>query len=1699
MKAEYSRKPSTVQRKPLRRKLMAVLVAACYSTAHAGLQAPSVVAGQASFSQQGKTYTISNTPNAILNWQGFSLATDEIARFVQQSADSRVLNRIGGQDPSVILGAIQSNGKVFLINPNGVLFGASAQVDVNGLVASSLALSNSDFLAGKNNFVGSANAAAVSNAGSIRTPAGGQVFLIAPSVENRGIISAPNGEVILAAGHSVQLFEASDPNVQVVVSAASDQALNLGQIVAQGGRIGVYGALVNQRGRISADSAVRGANGKIVLKSSGTTLLEQGSSTTAVGSNLNVGGDIVLLGPQVGLSGNAVVDASGAAGGGSVLLGGDYQGSNPAIAHAQQSYVGKDSVVRADALERGDGGKVIVWSDQRTRMYGSISARGGAQGGNGGLVETSGHVLDLQGRVDTLAPQGRTGMLLLDPGNIYIAADQSTATIAGMTGTASTAGSGAGSSSLFADSGSDTDTLLLTSSLQTALDSSNVTVTTSNNALTGGSGKISVLSDVEWSSTRSLTLNAAGEIRIDAALKGENATLNLQAGGAIVQSTSPINAMRVTNLNAISAGDISLLNEDNRISNLATLQASAGAAALAAKSVRLGSSSAQSSLTVQAMDGALTVASNATLSSSGALSLSAMNDDGAIVINSGAELTTAGTLSLSVPAGGDQRITAAGTLTSENQIVLQGGKMTLAGATLTAPTVRLNTTNSIELGTASDPADTLALASADLTALHTDALIISSQRSSGPGNIVASGALTLPASQTLTLNATGSIALQAALSAGGLTLNAGSDAAITASAAVSVSGIFELISGHWEQKGTLPAFSAADFRLTGGSFLRASGSDGTGASATPYVLTDIYGVQGINTLDLSNWYSLGSDIAASGTSGWNSGDGFKPLATNLSSYTGTLNGNQHVISGLTINRPTEDYVGLFASITNGTVKNLTLSGGSVVGRDNVGAIAGNVTTFASVLDQLSSSASVSGTNNVGGLVGYLKGTLSYGVASGAVTGNAVADAGSIGGLVGRNVGSIEHSHASGNVSGEGAGYVGGLVGSNVNTGQYYIGSISTSYASGNVSSSGEIVGGLAGDNQGGNISKSYATGNVSGERNVGGLTGRSGLRFGYGGSIENAYATGNVSGTQNNPNLSHANLGGLVGEHADASINLVYSSGSVSAPGWSDVGGMVGADLGGTVQHAYYNSETAGLTAGPGTALTSAQMQQREYFSGFAFSTSPVWRIYENHTTPLLKDLLTPITVSVTGVTSSSRTYDGTSSTLSGASAGTLPAGIVGTLEWTGGARNAGTYSIGGLYSTSYDISYNGSNPQLTITPREVTGTVTARKNYDGILAVEVPANYTLTLHNVVASDTDLSLSGIVAFTNKDAGTGKALTVSNPTLLGNDLGNYVLTGTITGTGTIDKRPLNLSDVVLQSSRVYNGTDAISFTGGSSIISGLNGEEVSLATVGTATARYNNKNVGNNKPVIFTLSGYTLTGADAANYEVAGPAEAVASITPAPLSIAGVTAQDRVYNRTYDPGVGYGTLATLNTAGASLSGVLGNDVVTVVSARGSFDNRNVGTNKPVTGRAVTLGGTDGGNYQVTGFPSDMTASITPAPLTVTLASREYNNSTVGSFSSAVLSGVMTFGEGGSDSVTLVPGSATAAYADKNVGVGKTVNFTGTLSLSGTDAGNYTINPTGLGTITARPTSTWVGSGGGLWSAAANWADGIAPDGSNVLAA
>lgn len=208
----------------LNRRLIALAVASCFAAelAYANPTNPAIVNGSAIFHQSGNLLQITNSPNAIINWGSFSIGASEITRFIQQSQASAVLNRVLGQDPSSILGALQSNERVFLINPNGILFGAGAQIDVAGLVASTLNLSNADFLAGRLRFT------EVPGAGSIVNP--------------------------------------GTPNLRLETTAPDNEARNLGQIVADSGRIGIYAGLINHSGTIRADSAVVGENGQILLK-----------------------------------------------------------------------------------------------------------------------------------------------------------------------------------------------------------------------------------------------------------------------------------------------------------------------------------------------------------------------------------------------------------------------------------------------------------------------------------------------------------------------------------------------------------------------------------------------------------------------------------------------------------------------------------------------------------------------------------------------------------------------------------------------------------------------------------------------------------------------------------------------------------------------------------------------------------------------------------------------------------------------------------------------------------------------------------------------------------------------------------------------------------------------------------------------------------------------------------------------------------------------------------------------------------------------------------------------------------------------------------------------------------------------------------------------------------------------------------------
>ena len=171
-----------------------------------------ISAGSGDIGRSGSTLTVTQTsPKLALNWQGFNIGQGETVNFNQPSSSAIALNRVLGQDPSQILGNLNANGQVFVLNPNGVLFGRTAQVNVGGLVASSLNMSNADLMAGNYTFSNSGAAGSVVNQGALTAANGGYIALLAPEVRNEGVIIATLGIALLAAGDKVTLNSTTAP------------------------------------------------------------------------------------------------------------------------------------------------------------------------------------------------------------------------------------------------------------------------------------------------------------------------------------------------------------------------------------------------------------------------------------------------------------------------------------------------------------------------------------------------------------------------------------------------------------------------------------------------------------------------------------------------------------------------------------------------------------------------------------------------------------------------------------------------------------------------------------------------------------------------------------------------------------------------------------------------------------------------------------------------------------------------------------------------------------------------------------------------------------------------------------------------------------------------------------------------------------------------------------------------------------------------------------------------------------------------------------------------------------------------------------------------------------------------------------------------------------------------------------------------
>jgi filamentous hemagglutinin family protein len=342
-----------------------------------------LVGGAASIDQSvaGQTTITQSTDRAIINWQSFSTGASEAVRFVQPAASSVTLNRVTGSSASSLDGSLTANGRVFILNPNGIVFGRNARVDVGGLVASSLAMSDSDFMRGRHELAAPAGHApgAVVNKGTITTHAGGSVALVAPVVSNQGTISAPGGRVALAAGSRAVVSLDEGQLVTLAVSTEPPKDVK----VPEGWIDEAVTTAVNNDHLVAA-SSVRVENGTVTLGAA-EGLAHNGGTVRADGAPALAAGTVRVEGTRAALLSAGAELGADAAGAGT--RGGDVRllGAKVAVA------------------ERGS----------------RISARGG-EGGRGGFIEISGESITPAGTVDARAAGGKSGQILLDPINLRI-------------------------------------------------------------------------------------------------------------------------------------------------------------------------------------------------------------------------------------------------------------------------------------------------------------------------------------------------------------------------------------------------------------------------------------------------------------------------------------------------------------------------------------------------------------------------------------------------------------------------------------------------------------------------------------------------------------------------------------------------------------------------------------------------------------------------------------------------------------------------------------------------------------------------------------------------------------------------------------------------------------------------------------------------------------------------------------------------------------------------------------------------------------------------------------------------------------------------------------------------------------------------------------------------------------------------------
>ena len=1587
------------RRPPVRALVRALAVAGVVS--HLGLAGVSpataqvlpsglnVVHGQAAAVVKGNQMTVTNSANAVLNWQAFSVGAGQQVRFDQPAASSRVLNRVVGNDASQIFGSISSNGQVWLLNPRGVLFGRDARVDVGSLVVSTLGLPLADWINGHGTLslttMAGAGAAPIVNQGELRAVSGGRVWLLGGEggVRNEGLIAAPDGQVVLAAGRSVDLVDERLPHVAVRVSAPGAEVLNLGSVTAGGGRVDLLSAVVNQSGIVQADS-MGTAGGVVRLQATESVQMAAGSVTSASGSGgggvlidagpagtllaagtvqaigrAGRGGEVQMLGWHVGLTDVATVDASGAAGGGQVFVGGGLQGKDASLRNAEAVYFGPAATVRADATDNGDGGRIILWGDHATRAYGTLSARGGAAGGDGGFIETSGGWLDARpASVRTDAPMGRVGQWLLDPFDIDIVSGVGDA--------------GFGSGPSFVSSLGATQ--LGIDTIIAALDTSDVTITTgSGGSGQGDIGMSSVTLSVSPPGPRTLTLDAAHDINLVFSTIETTAafplTVNLLAGndiyldnsalvsyggpltidmkattGAITVLSSPNIYGRPLAVNLDAAQDI--LFQDSTIESgngsfPVTFKAGGSISVVSTGSgANILANDGPLGLTFTALGGNIDIDSAYISTTNGAavVNLSATGNidihNFALINSWGGPLTMGATAGADISvslfseiysSGGSANVTltAAGTIVVENssEIRSSGGPLTVS---MTAGTsININNSDIYSL-------DALTL---NLSALGSDVNILDSDFYTTGGAL----AVDISAADRIEITSSNFYSIDGYHD---LTFDAGVDIFIYNSYIDSYPG------GSGAAPMSVTMSAGRDISIDNGYIGHLTEPPLTlqiDAGRDLYIgESDILGAGSPSSAYLSAGGSI--NFISTSTSLYLTGDSGVTLASPAINITG---------SGLDIDVDGPISVFTDSFINNGTTYLWSRASGTAI--TLTGFVNPNTTTFENT-GSLDLCACFSGsrwlvylTDDASDVSGLDFNFLQYGTTYPsapvvAATGNGVVFS-SAAVLTVSNASLITKVYDGTTVvmpadpplqlTGLRPGH---FFPAPVSLGDVVIGN----YISPNVGSDLQI-------GASGLVIPSIEVQSYGGPVPVYGYTAAYDLR---GDIMRRPVALSGVT---------------VANKVYDGNRNALLSGGSL-------LNLVPGETLGLTLTSGLFDTANVGTgkTVIGTVALANGTGQTSNYqlTGGGAFSTAAD---------------ITARPLSLSGVLAADKVYDGTrDATLSGGSLGNLVAGQTLGLSLTNGlfdTANAGTdkpvtgtaiLANGTGLASNYQLPAGGAiSTTADITPRPLalSGVLAADKVYDGTRDATLSGG---SLSNLVSGETlGVTLSNGL-FNTANAGTGKPVTGSAALANGTGLAsNYQLTSgaAISTTAAINPRSLTLSGVVAVD-KEYDGTRTAAFSGGS-LANLVPGETLAVAVT---DGLFDTANAGTGKPVTGTALLADGSGL-ASNYQLTSGAaiSTSAAISPRQLTLGDVQAADKVYDGVRD--------ATLS--GGSLGNLVTGQTLGLTLADGLFDTADVGIDKLVTGTATLANGTGlASNYQLpAGGAISTTADITPRPLTL----------------------------------------------------------------------------------------------------------------------